>query len=267
MPNRNLALDALRGLLAWVIVLVHVVWLAGLHESGSRAAIGLWAVYMFMMLAGYSAVATWREEPYTRYVAKKCFRLVPVLVVALILCWILRTTLVPAWFLTLSAQLYVVFPGIMWAIERYGRRVLSWLLLASLFFKLPLFYGIMERFAPMGELLPMNLFWFVIGICAHYLVDEYVLSDLSHKARRLDLLVWSGNLSYSLYLVHWPVITALLPLVPHSWPLPARILVLAALSVPASLLSSYLLYTYVELPGIKLGRLVVVRQPQDAYVA
>jgi peptidoglycan/LPS O-acetylase OafA/YrhL len=252
--KRNFAIDAARGLLCLAIVLVHVLWFSGLTKSGSRQAIGWWAVYGFMMIAGYSGSAFYQPEPYGRYLTKKFFRIVPVLVVASALALLAHTVLVPAWFITVLAQFYLVFPAIMWAVKRFGRSVLIWLLVLSLFFLLPAVWDVMERFAPFGEFLPMSLFWFVVGMILCELCDPYVLADLSEQASRFPLLIRTGELSYSAYLVHWPVLTLTSYIVPLHWPLAARMALIAVLGVPATLASSILLYRMIELPGIALGK-------------
>jgi peptidoglycan/LPS O-acetylase OafA/YrhL len=253
--KRNFAIDAARGLLALAIVLVHVLWVSGLTKSGSRQAIGWWAVYGFMVLAGYSSIAFYQPEPYGRYLTKKFFRIVPVLLVALAASHVVHTVLVPAWFITVLAQFYLVFPAIMWALARFGRKVLLWLFVVSLFCLLPSIWDVMEGIAPMGELLPMNLFWFVSGMILCYLADPYVMADLSAAAdSRFPVLVRLGELSYSIYLVHWPVLILTSYLVPNDWPIAARMANLAVLGVPATLAASVLCYRRIELPGIALGR-------------
>ena len=252
--KRNFAMDAARGLLALVIVFVHVLFISGLRQSGSRAAIGWWAVYGFMVLAGYSALAFYQPEPYGRYLTKKFFRIVPVLLVALAASLVVHTVLVPAWFITVLAQFYLVFPAIMWAIKRFGRSVLLWLLALGLFFLLPAVWDVFERFAPFGEFLPMSLFWFVVGMIMSELCDPYVMADLSSRCERFGFLIRIGELSYSAYLVHWPVLILSSYIVPLHWPLAARMANLAVLGVPATLAASVLCYRRIELPGIALGR-------------
>jgi peptidoglycan/LPS O-acetylase OafA/YrhL len=247
---RNLFLDLIRGVLAWIIVLVHVVWLSGHTHSGTRAAIGQWSVQAFMILAGYVAIASYRPEPYLRYLSKRYWRIVPVLAVCWVLCLIVGTTLVPAWFVTLLFQFYLVFPPIMWAINRYGKRVLGLFLILSLAFMLPISYGLMQRVAPMGEFLPMNLFWFVLGMCGFYLADSQALEELSAYAGRFPILIGLGELSYSTYLVHWPILFCLSTVVPGDLKMAFMIFP----GLPLVALASVALNQWVELPGIRLGK-------------
>jgi peptidoglycan/LPS O-acetylase OafA/YrhL len=256
---RNLFLDLSRGILAWVIVLVHVVWLLGYTHSGTRVAIGQWSVEAFMILAGYVAVASYRPEPYLAYLAKRFWRIVPVLAVCGILCLIVGTTLVPAWFVTLLVQFYLVFPLIMWAINRYGKKIFAALIFLSVVFMLPVSYGLMQHIAPMGELLPMNLFWFVLGMCGFYLVDAQFLKELSTQSAKFPLLIGLGELSYSTYLVHWPILFGLSSHLPGSLPNPARMALLIFPGLPLVALASVALNQWVELPGIKLGKYLILK--------
>lgn len=253
-PRRNYALDVLRGVLAWVVVLVHVMWFAGYTHSGLRGWLGLQAVQVFMMVSGYVTIATYRPEPYGRYLAKRLFRLAPVLAVCWALAWVARSGLTPAWFVTLVAQFYLVAPAIMRAVSRYGRRVLGALFAASLFFLLPPVHDWMERFAPMGEFLPMNLAYFLAGMLAFHLLDPAALAELSDRCARLPFWVRLGELSYCTYLVHWPLLAMIGYIVPSSFPNPARMALIALAGAPVTWVASVLLHRWVELPWIQLSK-------------
>ncbi len=69
-------------------------------------------------------------------------------------------------------------------------------------------------------------------------------------------ITWIGDISYSLYLVHWPVLMLPLAATAYMEPLPLWMrAVLAAACVPLA----WLLYTYVELPGQRLTFLAGAR--------
>lgn len=75
------------------------------------------------------------------------------------------------------------------------------------------------------------------------------------------LFLWLGRVSYSLYLVHVPVMFVLLS-VTHGWLSPLAALVLAGF---VSFALAALIHRYVELPGIWLGRRATQRvRPVDA---
>lgn len=61
-------------------------------------------------------------------------------------------------------------------------------------------------------------------------------------------LVWMGDISYSIYLIHFPIMCLLAHYV-HGG------LMLGIVTTLITLPVSWLLYEYVELPGIKLGKL------------
>ena len=62
-----------------------------------------------------------------------------------------------------------------------------------------------------------------------------------------------GEVRYSTYLVHWPILACLNVLVPAEWSRLVRAEALFVAGAPLTLLSSLLLYRYVECPGIDHG--------------
>jgi peptidoglycan/LPS O-acetylase OafA/YrhL len=256
MIRRNLAIDAARGVFAWTVVAVHVAWISGGTESNSRAAIGNWAVTGFAVLAGYMAIATWKKEPYGRYLVKRAFRILPVFLAAWALCLLVGTTLVPAWFIGLLIQFYLVLPGLMRVIKRFGDSAVLWFLGAGLFGMLPLVYDHLKRYFPMGEFLPMNFFWFALGMALFLVADQRKIE----KWTAPGWLARSGELSYSTFLVHWPVLTAVSYL---SW----GPLALTLLGLPLVLIFSILFYRWVELPGIRAGRMIFAKKTNDCNSA
>jgi peptidoglycan/LPS O-acetylase OafA/YrhL len=63
-----------------------------------------------------------------------------------------------------------------------------------------------------------------------------------------------GEVSYSTYLVHWPILACLNVLAPAEWSRLVRAEALFVAGAPLTLLCSLLLYRYVECPGIALSR-------------
>jgi peptidoglycan/LPS O-acetylase OafA/YrhL len=91
----------------------------------------------------------------------------------------------------------------------------------------------------------------------------FVVGALSSEGGRAPILrgpiaTWLGDISYSLYLIHFPVILLVAKLISH---LSANELtaatsaaLLIAVAIPISLALATLLYRYVELPGIAWGK-------------
>jgi peptidoglycan/LPS O-acetylase OafA/YrhL len=81
------------------------------------------------------------------------------------------------------------------------------------------------------------------------------LPGAMHAALQSRVVQYLGARSYSVYLVHLPIIQVLTWLIVSHWPLSQLQLffLLIALSVPVTLLTSDLLYRLVERPMIRLG--------------
>lgn len=259
--KRNLAIDAARGSLAWAVVFVHILWFSGLQHSGARGAIGSWAVIGFMILSGYVATAAYKPEPYSRYLAKRFWRLTPVLAACWVLALLAGSGLDTAWFVTLLVQFYLVLPFLMNLTLRHGRGVLVWLFALGLFCYLPPIRDFFEPLAPMYEFLPQNLLWFVLGMIGYELADPYVMANLSARCEGHWLLVRLGEISYSTYLVHWPLLFAIGHIIPVELPTALRMALIALAGVPATLVMSLILYKFVELPGVALGKRRLARKP------
>ncbi|MGE4426846.1 MAG: acyltransferase family protein, partial [Solirubrobacteraceae bacterium] len=80
---------------------------------------------------------------------------------------------------------------------------------------------------------------------------------------RLDSPVarWIGARSYSLYLIHFPVLGLLLPHIAPDEKGMLGFLALGAVALPVAILGSAVLYRFVELPGIALGQRLTRRRP------
>ncbi|WP_370065350.1 acyltransferase family protein [Mycobacterium sp. MAA66] len=75
---------------------------------------------------------------------------------------------------------------------------------------------------------------------------------------------WTGDISYSLYLVHWPALMLPLAATGYLHPLPMWLRgLIAALCIPAA----WLLYTYVEQPGQRFAWLTAARPRRTLGVA
>lgn len=90
--------------------------------------------------------------------------------------------------------------------------------------------------------------WYA-GIAA-YLVLCCVSFDRVKSALAWQPVAWLGKVSYSLYLIHMPVLLATLHLLHDVLPLYACLLI----AFPAMLLAAAVTYRWVEMPAIALGR-------------
>ncbi|MBK1660097.1 acyltransferase family protein [Paracraurococcus ruber] len=88
------------------------------------------------------------------------------------------------------------------------------------------------------------------GLGAALLIALVLASPRAQAALAWTPLAWLGKVSFSLYLVHVPVLLAALHLAPEAWPQAAVVIGALALSLPLAAV----LYSVVERPTIQLGR-------------
>ncbi|MDO9710212.1 acyltransferase [Paracraurococcus sp. LOR1-02] len=98
------------------------------------------------------------------------------------------------------------------------------------------------------------------GLGAALLIALVLASARAQAVLAWRPVAWLGKVSFSLYLVHVPVILAALHLAPPAWPLWC---VLAG-AVLASLLFAWVLFHLAERPSIWLGRALARRAPGGA---
>lgn len=96
--------------------------------------------------------------------------------------------------------------------------------------------------------LPMTIFWWTAITCALIFSGRSALSEYIFSNR---VALWFGERSYSLYLVHLPLLAMIVP--KQHGPLGA----IATLSL--TLIASYVLHRWIEKPGITCGRLLIQR--------
>jgi peptidoglycan/LPS O-acetylase OafA/YrhL len=296
MPNRNLALDVARGVLSWTVVVVHIAWVSGYTHSALRETLGTWAVDGFIILSGFviTGLLLRKKEHYGRFIVRRWFRLVPAYLVSLGLAllvqglpkkdalahlgahvtlvhglipnWLLSGSdmaiLPPGWSVSLEWQLYLVAPLLVYGVAKYGLKVLGSVLVLALVCLLPPVAGrFHDGWSTVGAFLPQHLFWFVAGMTLYWVSDQQVLACWSEKWSQTAprrFLVRLGEVSYSTYLIHWPIVVAVSTAL-CAPPGAAKAILISILSVPLILGSSVVLYLCVELPGIELGRLLCVR--------
>jgi len=156
----------------------------------------------------------------------------------------------PGWSISLEFQLYLVAPLVLWWLRRCGVKGFIVLAVVSAGTFVP---GVASRlnaiWSPVGAFMPQRFLFFLIGMMMYLLFPKF-----GTRARYWPGLLRLGEVSYSTYLVHWPVLACLNIFLPTEWTGLARAEVLFATGAPITLLCSLLLYRYVERPGIDLGR-------------
>jgi peptidoglycan/LPS O-acetylase OafA/YrhL len=156
----------------------------------------------------------------------------------------------PAWSISLEFQLYLIAPFAVWWIVRFGFKGLAFLVLVSALIFVPQIQQKIDHiWTPTGAFLPQKLFFFLAGMTMYFLFQ-----GRGKRIRYWPILVHLGNVSYSTYLVHWPVLAYLNIFLPSAWSRMERAEALLAMGAPITLLCSLLLYRFVEQPGIALGR-------------
>jgi peptidoglycan/LPS O-acetylase OafA/YrhL len=295
--NRNQTLDVSRGFLSWVVVMVHVVWLAGYHGIIQHNA-GAYAVDGFIILSGFviAQLLVTKNEPYGLYIFRRFMRLFPAFIVCLAIALLVRpftfgtapsellreasedryfwwhlgahaslihgllptawlpqsqlAFLPPGWSISLEFQLYLVAPLVLWWLGRFGLRGFVVLAVASLMMLAPpVASRLNNTWSALGGFLPQRFLFFLVGIMLYRFLPRF-----GKQVTYWQGFVRLGEVSYSTYLVHWPILACLNVLLPAEWSRLVRAEVLFVVGAPLTLLCSLLLYRYVECPGIALSR-------------
>jgi peptidoglycan/LPS O-acetylase OafA/YrhL len=107
-----------------------------------------------------------------------------------------------------------------------------------------------------GYLYPVPLL--IEGVAAFFVVGALASEHGRVHFLRTRAAVWLGNISYSLYLIHFPVailVTKLLSRIFSDGTSPVvATAILLALALPVSFAISFLIYRFIEIPFIALGK-------------
>ncbi len=90
------------------------------------------------------------------------------------------------------------------------------------------------------------------GLAAALIIGLVLTSPRLQNLLTMRPLLWLGTVSYSLYLVHVPLLMAVIHLAPQGIPAHLAVLIVP----PASLLAAYAFYRIIEHPSMQLGRSV-----------
>ncbi len=235
-PARLAVVDAMRGLAIAGVVLFHLVWdlefanfISGVAQHPIWLAFGRVLAGSFMLLVGVSLVlasrAPLRPASYLRRLGKIAAAAAAITVVtwyifpesfiyfgilhAIALATLIGTLLLraPAWFCFLAGFLILLAP-MMWESDGFNTRWLAWT-------------GFAEHAPPSNDFVPVFP-W--IGLTLLGMAGTKLLLGRETDARVRSLvpsglpghcLVWMGRRSLAIYLLHQPVLLAII--IPLSW--------------------------------------------------
>lgn len=241
-PPRNRALDGLRGLLAVVVALSHALLIAGYPQM---QLLGAMAVVLFFAMSAYVLARAW-DGRYLAFLARRFVRLWPTYAVCLLagalldgrplhwpnLVWLggfLPPANPPSWSMYVEARAMLAMP-VLAACAAGGRR---W------------------RWRAGASAALLVLAWLVgdVALLGFAFLAGALLARVEAQSRWLErpACQWFGRVSYSLYLAHWPLLSAAFGI----GGAPGVAVGLAGLP-----LAAWLLHLAVEAPSIRLSRRV-----------
>jgi len=244
--RRLLALDGLRGVLACLVVLDHVICALC---SGPFIILAQIPVAIFFILSGLVLTRAW-DGRFATFLARRVVRLWPVYAVTLAagyalaqrppewleFAWIPYPAYdgaainAPIWSLIVEVWAALAMPAVVWA-SREKRRALA--------------LGL--GFLAVSLALPIMIFGMLFVLGGYLSRGEYRCAVLERA-----LPQWLGRVSYSLYLSHWLVIkVGVMAFGPVG----------AVAAVPAAFGVAWLVWWTVERPAIAASRRVQVRLP------
>ena len=239
-PNRSriACLDGLRGVLALLVLIGHIVHID--FESRMLDPIAIECVFVFFALSAHVLTRSWGTVSFPVFLLRRLVRLWPVFAVCvglsaalsgtpLELSWFTFLAIVdpvdpPSWSLAVEARAMLLMPIIVWT----GRGSL-WRTFAAA----AIWFGLVgpTQSATMGISFLAGARW----------------SSLTPRMPAFEgpACQWLGRISYSLYLSHWAVISAL-----HGiWGRPGAIL-----EIPVCLAVGHGVWLVVERPSIAWSR-------------
>lgn len=162
----------------------------------------------------------------------------------------------PAWSLSLEWQFYLVAPLMVYLARSWPLiRICLATALIVLFYSLGAF-GSFES----PSFLPGALPYFIIGIMWRLHFTKLTLSatDRTWCQRLFEsrIMLYFGARSYSIYLIHYPILSVLFWLIVPRLTMskPLAFIALTCAVIPATILMSEILYRCIELPSIAIGK-------------
>lgn len=170
----------------------------------------------------------------------------------------------PAWCITLEFQLYLLAPLALYILRKDKWTVTTLVMLASGLLLFRPFSGPLAHYwGETGAFFLQRLFFFLLGMLFAVYPAWGTVFRFADKIRYPSFLRYLGALSYSVFLVHWPILACLNSLfssIRDDMPVDLYATLLFASGTPFILLGAVLLYEYVEKPGNTLGCLLINRR-------
>jgi peptidoglycan/LPS O-acetylase OafA/YrhL len=171
--------------------------------------------------------------------------------------------LVPAWSISLEFQFYLILPLLLLFIGRFQFRglVVLWVI-ALILIRRPFCDLMNEGWSSIGAFLPQRFAWFLSGITACIFIQRPEFVGAPERRRtagpqkplvHLVHFVHLGEISYSAYLLHFPMMAAWSLFIPADWSPALKLLCLGSI-LPLIYSASVFLYQTVEKPGMALGK-------------
>jgi peptidoglycan/LPS O-acetylase OafA/YrhL len=291
-------LDAVRAVLAWSVVVIHVGYFNGFPVGN----IGPYVVGTFIVLSGFviTKLLTEKHEPYSVFVLRRGLRLFPTYLVCVAVAIALRpwtigtfepeslrevhehaaynwhllahvtllhglvpefllpdasyTFLPPAWSLSVEWQLYLIAPLVVWLLQRSAPKVPLMVACASFLVVLvtPIHWRLQHYWDHMGGFFVQKFYLFMLGALLYHYWPSVIPQWQAPR-----WLLWLGKISYSTYLIHFPLLMLLnahLGWRGEPW---LRASIMFTCSAPFIVAVSALLYERVEKSGIALGKALI----------
>ncbi len=230
-PARIPFLDATRGVLAVVVMLSHILLIAGIEAAQPAASL---SVLIFFAMSGYVLARAYDGQPWA-FLARRIVRLWPLYIVCFAAgCFLAGTT--PS-----------IGDLVMWPPSPFAHRIAFDLPAWSLYIEVWASPALLVLFflPSWGALLVALAFGaFSIAHPAAYVGTAFAIGvALAGVAVKWPTTTWAvplwlGRVSYSLYLSHWVVIAAVGPVA----------------GVPVALLVAWVLERWIERPSIRWSR-------------
>jgi peptidoglycan/LPS O-acetylase OafA/YrhL len=292
--NRLNFLDAVRALLAWMVVAIHTLYFN--HFSWIMHA-GPWVVGAFFVLSGFiiTRILSMKHEPYGVFVIRRMFRLAPVFFVCLGFALLVRHVTIGSYgpeaareasenaafgthLLAHLTMLHGLVPEILLPHASDAYLPPAWSISVELQFYLvaPMIVWFLRNSVAKVPAMLTAASCMVLAAPLHWRLFSYWDHLGGALPQQLWLfmagallyhywpsfgkwpaprwLVWLGRRSYATYLIHYPLLAVYNVVLDSRGSQYERILIMFIGAAPLIVVLSALLYRWIEKPGIALGK-------------